>query len=188
MSHKNLKYIFCDYSNFKVLKKKLNQQYQYVINLGGYIDHSKFFFKGRKIINTHFFSTINLISILKKKKLKRYVHIGTCDEYGDNISPIKIENELVNSELIDQAIVYGDNKPFLVALLVLNNEKNLIEDNEIQNEIEKINLNLTKIEKIKKFFVIKEKFSIENGMLTPTLKLKRYKIIQKYKTEFERNY
>ena len=107
---------------------------------------------------------------------------------GDNISPIKIENELVNSELIDQAIVYGDNKPFLVALLVLNNEKNLIEDNEIQNEIEKINLNLTKIEKIKKYFVIKEKFSIENGMLTPTLKLKRYKIIQKYKTEFERNY
>ena len=107
---------------------------------------------------------------------------------GDNISPIKIENELVNSEIIDQAIVYGDNKPFLVALLVLNNEKNLIEDNEIQNEIEKINLNLTKIEKIKKFFVIKEKFSIENGMLTPTLKLKRYKIIQKYKTEFERNY
>ena len=107
---------------------------------------------------------------------------------GDNISPIKIENELVNSELIDQAIVYGDNKPFLVALLVLNNEKNLIEDNEIQNEIEKINLNLTKIEKIKKFFVIKEKFSIENGMLTPTLKLKRYKIIQKYKIEFERNY
>ena len=89
LSHKNLKYIFCDYSNFKVLKKKLNQQYQYVINLGGYIDHSKFFFKGRKIINTHFFSTINLISILKKKKLKRYVHIGTCDEYGDNISPIK---------------------------------------------------------------------------------------------------
>ena len=36
---------------------------------------------------------------------------------------IKIENELVNSELIDQAIVYGDNKPFLVALLVLSEEK-----------------------------------------------------------------
>ena len=107
---------------------------------------------------------------------------------GDNISPIKIENELVNSELIDQAIVYGDNKPFLVALLVLNNEKNLIEDNEIQNEIEKINLNLTKIEKIKKYFVIKEKFSIENGMMTPTLKLKRYKIINIYKKDFERNY
>ena len=107
---------------------------------------------------------------------------------GDNISPIKIENELVNSELIDQAIVYGDNKPFLVALLVLNKEKNLIEDNEIQNEIEKINLNLTKIEKIKKFFVIKEKFSIENGMLTPTLKLKRKEIIKNYKQQLENLY
>jgi len=107
---------------------------------------------------------------------------------GDNISPVKIENELVNSELIDQAIVYGDNKPYLVALLVLNSEKNINEIVEIKNEIEKINKNLTKIEKIKKFFVIKEKFSIENGMLTPTLKLKRYKIIQKYKNELEKLY
>ena len=44
---------------------------------------------------------------------------------GDNISPSKIENELVNSELIDQAIVYGDNKPYLVALLVLVDEKKI---------------------------------------------------------------
>ena len=44
---------------------------------------------------------------------------------GDNISPLKIENEIINSEIIDQAIVYGDNKPYLVALLVLNDEKNL---------------------------------------------------------------
>jgi len=107
---------------------------------------------------------------------------------GDNISPLKIENELVNSNLIDQAIVYGDSKPYLVALLVLNDEKNNIEAVEIENEIEKINKNLTKIEKIKKFFVINEKFSIENGMLTPTLKLKRYKIINKFQTEFEKLY
>ena len=40
----------------------------------------------------------------------------------------------------------------------------------------------------KKFIVIKEQFSIENGMLTPTLKLKRYKIIQKYKKNFEELY
>ena len=42
---------------------------------------------------------------------------------GDNISPQKIENELINSQIFEQAIVYGDNKPFLVALLVLNDEK-----------------------------------------------------------------
>jgi len=107
---------------------------------------------------------------------------------GDNISPIKIENELVNSDLFEQSIVYGDNKPFLVALLVLNEERKSPTDEEIKFEIEKINKKLSKIENIKKYFTINEKFSIENGMLTPTLKLKRYKIIQKYKNNFEKLY
>ena len=107
---------------------------------------------------------------------------------GDNISPVKIENELVNNDLIDQAVVYGDNKPYLVALLVLIDEKNNITNEEISREIDKINKNFSKIEKIKKFFTIKEKFSIENGMLTPTMKLKRYKIIEKYKNNFEKLY
>ncbi len=107
---------------------------------------------------------------------------------GDNISPLKIENELVNSELIDQAIVYGDNKPYLVSMLVLSEEKKNIDEEEIQKEIEKINKNLTKVEKIKKFFISEEKFSIENGMQTPTMKLKRYKIIKKFKNKFENLY
>ena len=104
---------------------------------------------------------------------------------GDNISPLKIENELINSGIIDQAIVYGDNKPYLVALLVLNEEKKSLKEEEIKQEIEKVNIKLSKIENIKKFFTINEKFSIENGMLTPTLKLKRFKIIQKHKNSFE---
>jgi len=107
---------------------------------------------------------------------------------GENISPLKIENELVNSEFIDQAVVYGDNKPYLVALLVLNDEKKLSLEQKIKDEIEKTNKKLSKIENIKKFFIINEKFSIENGMLTPTLKLKRYKIINKYKKDFENLY
>ncbi len=107
---------------------------------------------------------------------------------GDNISPLKIENELVNLEFIDQAVVYGDNKPFLVALLVLNEEFINITNEEIHNAINNLNNNLSKIENIKKFFLINEKFSIENGMLTPTLKLKRYKIINKYKNNFENLY
>ena len=106
---------------------------------------------------------------------------------GDNISPLKIENMLTSSEIIDQAIVYGDNKPYLVALVVLNKEyNNNIES--LEKEIEIINKNLTKVEKIKKFFLIEESFSIENGMMTPTLKLKRFKIINKYKKEFENLY
>ena len=51
-----------------------------------------------------------------------------------------------------------------------------------------LNKNLTKVEKIKKFFISEEKFSIENGMQTPTMKLKRYKIIQKFKNKFESLY
>ncbi len=107
---------------------------------------------------------------------------------GDNISPLKIENELVNLEFIDQAVVFGDSKPYLVALLVLNDEYYNIKYEEIYDAIDNLNNNLSKIENIKKFFVIKEKFSIENGMLTPTLKLKRYRIINKYKTNFENLY
>ena len=107
---------------------------------------------------------------------------------GDNISPIKIENEIVNSELFEQSIVYGDNKPFLVALLILSEDKQSSSEDEIKFELDKINKKLSKIENIKKYFTINERFSIENGMLTPTLKLKRYKIIQKYKNNFEKLY
>jgi long-chain acyl-CoA synthetase len=104
---------------------------------------------------------------------------------GDNISPVKIESELTKIELIEQALVYGDNKPFLVALIVLNNNFKDIDYKIIQEEIEKINTELTKIEKIKKFLIINNQFSIENGFMTPTLKLKRFKIIQEYKKELE---
>ena len=104
---------------------------------------------------------------------------------GDNISPVKIESELTKIEFIEQALVYGDNKPFLVALLVLNNNFKDTDYKIIQKEIEKINKELTKIEKIKKFLIINDQFSIENGFMTPTLKLKRFKIIQEYKKELE---
>ena len=107
---------------------------------------------------------------------------------GDNISPVKIENDLTKIEFIEQALVYGDNKPFLVALIVLKNDKKKIEDQIIYNEIKKVNNFLTKTEKIKKFIVTDKQFSIENGFMTPTLKLKRYKIIQKYKNKLEKLY
>ena len=105
---------------------------------------------------------------------------------GDNISPIKIENDLNKSNFIEQSLVYGDNKPYLVSLIVLSQEHKNINEEQIQHEIDKINKNLSKIEKIKKFFIIKDQFTIENNMMTPTLKLKRYKIIKKYKNEFKK--
>jgi len=105
---------------------------------------------------------------------------------GDNISPIKIENDLNKLDFIEQSLVYGDNKPFLICLIVLKHEFKSITEDEIQQEIEKINRNLTKIEKIKKFIIIQNQFTIENGMMTPTLKLKRYKIIKNYQMKIEK--
>ena len=107
---------------------------------------------------------------------------------GDNISPIKIENDLNKSNYIEQSLVYGDNKQYLICLIVLSIEYKNISEEEIQKEIEEINKNLSKIEKIKKFLIIKDQFTIENGLMTPTMKLKRYKIINNYKTEIEKLY
>ena len=106
---------------------------------------------------------------------------------GDNISPAKIENQLSNSIAIDQCMVYGDGKNYLVALIVPNKEfrEQKTKINEIVNEINK---NLTLVEKIKKFHLINENFSIDNGLLTPTMKVKRNKVIERYKNILENFY
>ncbi len=104
---------------------------------------------------------------------------------GDNISPSKVENILCLNENIKQSFVYGDKKNYLVALIVSDKE---INKEKIKLIIENINKKLTLIEKIKKFVLIHEEFSIKNGMLTPTLKLKRKEIINIYKQQLENLY
>jgi long-chain acyl-CoA synthetase len=104
---------------------------------------------------------------------------------GDNISPSKIENLLCLNEKIKQSFVYGDKKTYLVALIVSESEENI---NEIENYLENLNKSLSLVEKVKKYKLIKEEFTIENGMLTPTLKIKRKKILEKYKEDLEKLY
>jgi long-chain acyl-CoA synthetase len=104
---------------------------------------------------------------------------------GDNIAPSKIENILCLNEFIKQSLVYGDKKNYLVALLIV--EKNTNKE-KIKIILENINKNLSLIEKIKKFVLINEEFTINNGMLTPTLKLKRKEIIKNYKHQLENLY
>ena len=104
---------------------------------------------------------------------------------GDNISPSKIENLLCLNEKIKQSFVYGDKKNYLVALIVSESEEN---KKEIEFYIENLNKNLSLVEKVKKFKLIEEEFTIENGMLTPTLKLKRKKILEIYKKDLEKLY
>ncbi len=121
----------------------------------------------------------NYLKITDRKK-DIIVNLG-----GDNISPSKVENILCLNENIKQSFVYGDKKNYLVALIVSEKEVN---KEKIKLIIENINKNLTLIEKIKKFVLIHEEFSIENGMLTPTLKLKRKEIIKNYKQQLENLY
>ena len=106
---------------------------------------------------------------------------------GDNISPAKIENMINNEPEIDQCMVYGDKKNYLVALIVPNKE--FFKDKEkINTAIELANKKLTLVEKIKRIQLIDENFSIENGLLTPTMKVKRKKVTEKYKKELENLY
>jgi long-chain acyl-CoA synthetase len=121
----------------------------------------------------------NYLKITDRKK-DLIVNIG-----GDNISPSKIENILCLNENIKQCFVYGDKKNYLVALIVGKKE---INNDQIKLVIENTNKNLTLIEKIKKFVLIHEEFTIENRMLTPTLKLKRKEIIKNYKQQLENLY
>ncbi len=121
----------------------------------------------------------NYLKITDRKK-DIIVNLG-----GDNISPSKVENILCLNENIKQSFVYGDKKNYLVALIV--SEKGINKE-KIKLIIENINKNLTSIEKIKKFILIYEEFTIENGMLTPTLKLKRKEIIKNYKQQLENLY
>ena len=121
----------------------------------------------------------NYLKITDRKK-DIIVNLG-----GDNISPSKIENILCLHENIKQSFIYGDKKNYLVALIV---SEQGINEEQIKLIIENINKKLTLIEKVKRFVLINEEFTIENGMLTPTLKLKRKEIIKNYKHQIENLY
>ena len=123
-------------------------------------------------------------SYLKITDRKKDIIVSTG---GDNISPAKIENMITNEPEIDQCMVYGDKKNYLVGLIVPSKDF-LKEKEKINNVIEKINKKLTLLEKIKRIQLIDENFSIENGLMTPTMKVKRKKVTEKYKNQLEKLY
>ena len=87
-----IKYIVADITKAKQLKLKLNyHKFDYVINSSGYIDHSKYSKEGNKVLNLHFDGLKNLINSLLKKNIKRFIHLGSTNEYGWKNS--KLQNE-----------------------------------------------------------------------------------------------
>ncbi len=86
---KNVKYLICDITKKNDLELKIKKSYDYVINLAGYVDHSK----KKKTIRSHYNGCLNLANFFLKKKIKRFIQIGSSIEYGKIRSPQK-ENKL----------------------------------------------------------------------------------------------
>jgi len=82
---KKVKYIKCDISNSATIKRKLNFEVDYIINFGGYVDHSD----KNKTYQSHFKGCKNLIDFYQKKKIKKFIQIGSSLEYGKTKSPHK---------------------------------------------------------------------------------------------------
>lgn len=80
---KYVRYLYCDITKYKALKKKLSKNFDHVINLSGYIDHSK----KKENFLYHYLGSKNLIDILKLKKIQTYIQIGSSLEYGNLKSP-----------------------------------------------------------------------------------------------------
>ena len=84
---KGVKYIHLDISNKNNLQKLSQICFNYIVNLSGFIDHSSFFKSGQEIIDMHFISLVNIVFHIRKDNLKRFVQIGSSDEYGNNPAP-----------------------------------------------------------------------------------------------------
>ena len=98
-----VKYIRCDITNKKLLKKKINKNFDYVVNLGGYVDHSN----KKKTLLSHYNGCKNLAEIFLKKIPSSFIQIGTSLEYGNSNSPQK-ENIKCNLKTIKST--YGKAK------------------------------------------------------------------------------
>ncbi len=127
---------------------------------------------------------------------------------GKNITPSEIENELKASPYITDAVIVGDRLPYLTAIIMVDhdnveqyaqshdigftNYESLTQAAEIteliQSEVDQVNQKFARVEQIKKFFLLSKKLSPEDEEVTPTMKLKRKLVIEKYSDLIQKMY
>jgi long-chain acyl-CoA synthetase len=110
---------------------------------------------------------------------------------GKNITPTNIEEKITNSSVVSQAVVVGDDRPYIVALIELDEDNADDADSardDVQKAIDAANEDLAKIEQVKKFTILERPLSQEEGELTPTLKVKREKVYENFEDEINALY
>jgi long-chain acyl-CoA synthetase len=127
---------------------------------------------------------------------------------GKNITPSELENELKFSPYVTDAVVIGDQRAYLTALVMIDQEnvEKYAQDHDvpfsnyasltrapevralIQSEIDKVNAKFARVEQVKKFWLLEAQLSAEDEELTPTMKLKRKLVQQKYASQIEAMY
>jgi len=112
------------------------------------------------------------------------------NDKGDNVSPQRVEGMLTLQPEIAQAMVYGDRKPHLVALLVADSDIASAADlqQKLQAAVDRVNAELSVIERIRRFIVADAPFTIENEQMTPSLKIRRHVIGKVYGERLEALY
>ncbi len=127
---------------------------------------------------------------------------------GKNVAPVALEALLKNHPLVGQTLVYGDREKYIVALVVLDPEtapgwaaENGVEygslaelsdhplvNEEIQRAVDAANEQLARVEQVKKFRILPEEWTVDSGELTPSLKMKRRAVHEKYESEIQSMY
>jgi long-chain acyl-CoA synthetase len=109
---------------------------------------------------------------------------------GKNVSPQNIENELKASKYVSQALVIGDRRPYLTALITLDEAAKGLSDPQglIQEVVDEVNDGKASFEQVKRFAVLERDFSPEHDEVTPTLKLKRKIVGEHFASEIEALY
>jgi long-chain acyl-CoA synthetase len=107
---------------------------------------------------------------------------------GKNVAPQNLENELKANRVISQALVVGDRKPYIAALVTLDDEATrgmsaAATHNAVQEAIDAVNAERSRYEQIKRFTIVPREFSADHDEVTPTLKLKRNVIIDHFSDE-----
>jgi long-chain acyl-CoA synthetase len=111
---------------------------------------------------------------------------------GKNVSPQNIENELKASRYVSQALVIGDRRPYLTALITLDEAEAGKADGDvhglIESLVEEVNRDRASFEQIKRFAILPRDFSAEHGEVTPTMKLRRRVCAEHFAAEIEELY